>query len=40
MLMYVKTRDTLPMKLDDTWEVAYVLFGRKSLYIICGVLSA
>ena len=35
MLMYVKTREQLPIKLDDTWEIAYLLFGRKSIFIIC-----
>ena len=40
MLMYVKTRNMMPTKLDDTWEVAYVLFGRKSFFVICGVLCA
>ena len=38
MLLYVKTRDLLPMKLNDSWEVAYVLFGRKSIFVVCGVL--
>ena len=40
MLMYVRTRELLPVKLDDTWEVAYMLFGRKSIFVMCGVFFA
>ena len=37
MQMYVKTRELLPVKLNETWEVAYMLFGRKSIFLLCGV---
>ena len=40
MMMYAKARDLLPIKLDDTWEVVYMLSGRKSIYVMCGAFFA
>ena len=40
MMMYAKARDLLPIKLDDTWEVVYMLTGRRSIYVMCATFYA
>ena len=39
-MMYAKARDLLPIKLDDTWEVVYMLTGRRSIYVMCATFYA
>ena len=40
MMMYAKARDLLPIKLEDTWEVIYMLTGRRSIYLMCAAFYA
>ena len=40
MTLYVKTKELIPDKVNSTWEVAYIMFGRSGLLFYCGALIA
>ena len=40
MILYVKTKELMPYKSNSIWEVAYIMFGRSSLFVNCGTMFA
>ena len=38
--IYLKTKDLTPRKYESTYEIAYLLFGRVSIFIVTGTLWA
>mmetsp|Transcript_12087 Transcript_12087/g.16408 ORF Transcript_12087/g.16408 Transcript_12087/m.16408 type:complete len:96 (-) Transcript_12087:1356-1643(-) len=37
-MMYLKIKDLTPRKLESIYEIAFLMFGRSSIFIICTVL--
>lgn len=37
-MMYLKTKDLTPRKLESIYEIAYLLFGRASIFIVCTIM--
>jgi len=37
-MMYLKTKDLTPRKLESMYEIAYLLFGRASIFIVCTMM--
>ena len=38
MMMYVKTMELTPSKSESVYEIAYLLSGRTSIFVICSIL--
>ena len=34
-MMYLKIKDTLPGNTKSAYEMAYVLFGRPAIFVVC-----
>ena len=39
-MMYLKTKDLTPSKSESIYEIAYLLTGRSSIFVICSILFA
>ena len=39
-MLYLKTKDLTPRKYESVYEIAYLLVGRPSIFVVCGVLFA
>lgn len=39
MVMYVETQELMPVKTDSIYEIAYLMYGRCSIFVICTLLS-
>ena len=37
-MMYLKIKDLTPKRLESVYEIAYLMFGRSSIFVICTVL--
>ena len=37
-MMYLKIKDLTPRRLESVYEIAYLMFGRSSIFLICTVL--
>ena len=38
ILMYVRTKKLMPRNVETVFEIAYLMFGRSSIFIVCGIL--
>ena len=38
ILMYVQTKQLMPRNVETVFEIAYLMFGRSSIFIVCGIL--
>ena len=39
-MLYLKTKDLTPRRYESVYEIAYLLVGRPSIFVVCGVLFA
>ena len=39
-LLYMKVKDLTPRKYESMYEIAYLLFGRPSLFFVCIIMFA
>ena len=39
-ILYLKTKDLTPRRYESVYEIAYLLVGRPSIFVVCGVLFA
>lgn len=39
-LLYLKTKDLTPRRYESVYEIAYLLLGRPSIFIVCAVMFA
>ena len=39
-IMYLKVKDLTPRRQESIYEIAYLLLGRKSIFIVCIVMFA
>ena len=37
-MMYLEVKDLTPRKLESIYEIAFLLLGRKSIFIVCSVM--
>ena len=37
-VMYLKVKDLTPRKLESVYEIAYLLFGRLSIFVVCFIM--
>lgn len=37
-MMYLKTKDLTPYKLESIYEIAFLLFGRSSIFVVCSIM--
>ena len=37
-MMYLKTKDLMPRRYESIYEIAYLLFGRPSIFVVCTIL--
>ena len=37
-MMYLKIKDLTPRRLESVYEIAYLMFGRVSIFLICTVM--
>ena len=37
-MMYLKTKDLTPRKLESVYEIAFLLFGRASIFVVCIIM--
>ena len=37
-MMYLKVKDLTPRKLESIYEIAYLLFGRASIFVVCCIM--
>ena len=38
LVMYIQTKQLMPFRAESIYEIAYSMFGRKSIFIMCSVL--
>ena len=37
-VMYLKVKDLTPRKYESVYEIAYLLFGRPSIFVVCTIM--
>jgi len=38
VMLYLRTKDLTPRKYESTYEIAFLLFGRASIFVVTGTL--
>ena len=37
-MMYLRTKDLTPRRLESVYEISYLLFGRAAIFVVCSVM--